>query len=143
MKVKRKVTRVEREEVVTYALQHGKNYQATAEKFDVSYQQVYNWVRKFEKDGTNGLVDRRGQRKKQPKPTRELPEIERLKLENKRLKQEKLELEAGNFILKKLGALREQSRPQSIAFAIKQLKKRGLFFQGSPLHNFAPSQKFH
>ena len=64
MKAKRKVTRVEREEVVTYALQHGKNYQATAEKFDVSYQQVYNWVRKFEKDGTNGLVDRRGQRKK-------------------------------------------------------------------------------
>ncbi|WP_459446056.1 transposase [Ligilactobacillus salivarius] len=110
MKAKRKVTQAEREEVVTYALKHGKNYQATADKFNVSYQQVYNWGRKFEKDGSSGLVDRRGQRKKQLEPAKELTEVDRLKLENERLKQEKLMLEAENFILKKVGALRERSK---------------------------------
>ena len=110
LKAKRKVTQAEREEVVTYALKHGKNYQATADKVNVSYQQVYNWVRKFGKDGSSGLVDRRGQRKKQLEPAKELTEVDRLKLENERLKQEKLMLEAENFILKKVGALRERSK---------------------------------
>lgn len=37
----------------------GKTIQAAIEKFGVSYQQIYSWVRKLEKNGSQGLVDRR------------------------------------------------------------------------------------
>ncbi|HIS60632.1 MAG TPA: helix-turn-helix domain-containing protein [Candidatus Scybalomonas excrementigallinarum] len=30
-----------------YAIEYGKNYSATAKKYNVSYQQVYNWVKKY------------------------------------------------------------------------------------------------
>lgn len=50
----------EKLEIVNYTIAHGKDYQAAIEKFGVSYQQVYSWVRKFEKDGSQGLLDRRG-----------------------------------------------------------------------------------
>ncbi len=43
MKAGRKTTSVERLEIALYAIEHDKNYSATAEKYNVSYQQVYNW----------------------------------------------------------------------------------------------------
>ncbi|MEX5397395.1 transposase, partial [Streptococcus sp. ZJ93] len=56
----RKTTFEERLEIVTFTIAHEKDYQAAIEKFDISYQQVYSWVRKFENEGAQGLVDRRG-----------------------------------------------------------------------------------
>ena len=50
----------EKLEIVSYTIAHGKDYQAAIEKFGVSYQQVYSWVHKFEKDGSQGLLDSRG-----------------------------------------------------------------------------------
>ena len=44
----------------TITIAHDKDYQAAIEKYGISYQQVYSWVRKFEKDGSQGLLDRRG-----------------------------------------------------------------------------------
>ena len=40
----KKTTKEERQEIVTYCLEHGKNYKETAEKYGTSYSQVYQWV---------------------------------------------------------------------------------------------------
>ncbi|MGY3781908.1 helix-turn-helix domain-containing protein, partial [Streptococcus gallolyticus] len=54
MKQGRPTTFEECVEIVNYTIAHGKDYQAAIEKFGVSYQQVYSWVRKFEKSGSQG-----------------------------------------------------------------------------------------
>lgn len=59
MKQGRQAKFEERVEIVNYTIAHGKDYQAAIEKFGVSYQQIYSWVRKLEKNGSQGLVDRR------------------------------------------------------------------------------------
>jgi len=95
---KRKTTIEERIEIVKYCLEHNKEYKLAAEAFDVSYTQVYQWVKKYEEFGENGLSDKRGKRKQDD----ELDEVERLKREVARL-QQKLELkERENYVLKKL-----------------------------------------
>ena len=47
----------------------------TALKYQVSYQQVYTWVKKFSELGEAGLEDRRGQRTAQQKPRTEEEEL--------------------------------------------------------------------
>ena len=79
----RKTTFEERIRIVTECIKHEMNYAQTAEHFKVSYQQVYQWVHKYQASGVNGLMGRRGR----TKPVEELSDIERLKaLENKFLK---------------------------------------------------------
>lgn len=58
----RKTTQNERKEIVQYCLAHKLNYGGTAEKYQVSYQQVYQWVQKYKEMGDAGLEDRRGKR---------------------------------------------------------------------------------
>lgn len=58
-----RVERVERVEIVKYCIEHQNNYAKTAEKFQVSYQQVYSWINKYAEDGVEGLQDRRGEKK--------------------------------------------------------------------------------
>ena len=82
----KKTTEEERQEIVQYCLSHGKDYKGTAEKFGVSYGQVYSWTKKHGTQGAAGLTDKRGHHKKDT----EVDETERLRRENKRLK---LELE--------------------------------------------------
>ena len=60
---RRKTSLSERKEIVEYCLSHGKNYKDTAAHYDVSYSQVYDWVRKYVADGETGLIDRRGHHK--------------------------------------------------------------------------------
>lgn len=50
----------ERAEIVAFYIANGKDYGLTVEKYGVSYQQIYSWVRKYEAKGTDGLTDRRG-----------------------------------------------------------------------------------
>ena len=45
------------------------------ERYQVSYQQVYTWVKKFSELGEAGLEDRRGQRTAQQKPRTEEEEL--------------------------------------------------------------------
>lgn len=45
MKQGRKTTFEERVEIVNFTIAHEKDYQAAMEKYGVSYQQVYSWVR--------------------------------------------------------------------------------------------------
>ena len=75
----RKTTQEERTEIVAFCIEHGKDYGLTVETYDVSYQQVYSWVRKYEEKGVRGLTDRRGK----AKPEEEMTESDRLRQENK------------------------------------------------------------
>ena len=47
----KKTTLEESTEIVAYCIEHSKDYGLTAEKYEVSYQLVYSWVRKYEAKG--------------------------------------------------------------------------------------------
>ena len=96
--MRKKTTKEERQEIVAYCLEHGKNYKDTAEKYEVSYGQVYQWVRNYESRGEAGLEDRRGKRKSDA----EVDELERLRRENLRLKAELEKSKRLNLLLKKV-----------------------------------------
>ena len=81
---RRKTTLEERKEIVEYCLSHKKDYKSTAARYDVSYGQVYSWVKKYAADGEAGLADRRGHHKTDD----EVDELERLRRENLRLKRQ-------------------------------------------------------
>lgn len=102
MKKGRKTTLEERTEIVAFCIANGKDYGAAAEKYGVSYQQVYSWVHKYEAKGADGLTDRRGK----AKPEDELTEADKLRMENKILQAKIKDQEMEIAILKKLGELR-------------------------------------
>lgn len=97
----RKTTLEERAEIVAFCIANGKDYGLAAEKYGVSYQQVYSWVRKYEAKGTDGLTDRRGK----TKPEEELTEADKLRMENKILQAKIKDREMEIAILKKLREL--------------------------------------
>lgn len=72
--------------------------------YNVSYQQVYSWVHKYQSLGEEGLREGRGRKKE----TEELTEIERLTLKNKKLQAEKEQLEMEVAVQKKLQEIRER-----------------------------------
>ena len=90
---RRKTTQEERKEIVVYCLEHDLDYKNTAAKFDVSYHQVYDWVRKYRAEGEDGLVDRRGKHKSDD----EVDELERLRRKvlmlERQLKEEEMTVE--------------------------------------------------
>ncbi len=88
----------ERIEIVSYCIAKGKDYGAAIQKYGVSYQQIYSWVRKYEVKGVEGLIDKRGKRKLLD----EMTEVERLRAENKILKAENEQKEMEIAVLKKL-----------------------------------------
>lgn len=94
----RKTTYEERVEIVSFCIANAKDYNLTANKFEVSYQQVYGWVKKYESIGPEGLVDRRGQHKKYE----ELNEVQKIAAQLKLLKAENRRLKLENEFLKKL-----------------------------------------
>ena len=67
----RNTTYEERVEIVSYCIANGNDYTAAVEKYGVSYQQVYSWVRKYTEKGAEGLVDKRGKRKPESEMTAE------------------------------------------------------------------------
>jgi transposase len=62
MRKTRKTAYEERLEIVQDCLANDRNYGATAKKYECSYQQVRNWVKRYENMGSAGLEDRRGKR---------------------------------------------------------------------------------
>ena len=62
MRKGRSTTPEERLRIVQDCLAHDKNYGAMALKYQCSYQQVRNWVKRYEEMGSAGLEDRRGHR---------------------------------------------------------------------------------
>ncbi|OOM78128.1 hypothetical protein CLPUN_20610 [Clostridium puniceum] len=59
----RKTTYEERTEIVSFCISNNEDYQITADKFKVSYQQVYTWVKKYQANGYEALMGRLGKRK--------------------------------------------------------------------------------
>ena len=88
----RKVSYEEKLEIVKWTIEHNHEYKLAAEKFEIAYSQVYNWVRKYNAEGEAGLKDERGKRKS----VENLSEIEKLKREVELLRRrnERLEMEA-------------------------------------------------
>ena len=99
MRKARSTTQEERLQIVKDCLESGRNYGEMALKYNVSYQQVRTWTLRFEELGEAGLEDRRGKRKKDQTPRTEL---ERLKIENEKLKHDLYLAEMENRLLKKL-----------------------------------------
>lgn len=94
----RKTTYEERIQIVKYCIEHENNYAETAEKYQVSYQQVYTWLKKYEEKGVEGLLDRRGR----TKPENKMSELEKLRAENRLLKAQNKRQEMEAAFLKKL-----------------------------------------
>jgi transposase-like protein len=94
----RSTTWEERIQVVLYCIENEKNYKKAADTFEVSYQQVYQWVTKYENGGDEALKDKRGRNKVEA----ELSPEEKIRLEMKRLERENERLRAENLFLKKL-----------------------------------------
>ena len=95
---RRKTTLEERKEIVKHCIEHNRNYKETASIYDVSYSQVYSWVKKFDNEGEDSLVDKRGRHKQDD----EVDELERLRRENIRLKRQLEEKDMLNELLKKV-----------------------------------------
>lgn len=70
-----KVSKEKKIEIVKYCIAHDHDYTGTAEAYGGNYAQIYNWVKKYESMGNDGLVDRRGKRKTEE----ELTDLEKAK----------------------------------------------------------------
>lgn len=95
---RRKTNIEERKKIVTYCIEHNRDYKGTAALYDVSYSQVYSWVKKYDTAGEAGLTDRRGRHKTDD----EVNELERLRRENLRLKRQLEEKDMVVELLKKV-----------------------------------------
>lgn len=88
----RKTTFEERIEIVKYAITNDNDYKGAADKYCVKYSLVYQWVKKYNESGEEGLkfLSKGRPSKKERKELTELEkkdiEIERLKLELERHK---------------------------------------------------------
>lgn len=100
---RRKTTIEERKEIVNYCINHNRDYKNTAAKYDVSYSQVYSWVKKYDTNGEDGLTDKRGHHKTDD----EVDELERLRRENLRLKRQ---LEEKDMVVELLKKVKEFER---------------------------------
>jgi transposase-like protein len=101
----RKTTFEERIEIAQYTIANGLDYQKAIEKYGVSYQQVYAWVRKYQAGSEEALQDNRGRKK----PVEELDEHERLKLRIKELEARNEYLEMENAFAKKLAEIKRRN----------------------------------
>ncbi|MFJ7667050.1 transposase [Lysinibacillus sp. NPDC097195] len=97
----RKTTLDERIQIVHYCLQNDNNYQLTANTYQVSYQQVYQWVKKYQAGDEVSLQDKRGRNKDDQERTT----AEQCQLEIKQLERENERLRTENALLKKLEEL--------------------------------------
>ena len=107
MRKARQTTPDERLTIVQDCLAHDKNYGAMALKYNCSYQQVRNWVLRYEKMGSAGLEDRRGRRVgTQPARTPE----EELRDRIAELERRNRDLQMENDLLKKVRELEMKDR---------------------------------
>ena len=102
----RSTTLNERIEIVSYCIAQNKDYTKTMEKYKVSYQQIYSWVKKYENNGIDGLIDKRGKKK----TLEEMTEVERLRATNKLLQSEIEQKSMEIDLLKKLEELERRRR---------------------------------
>lgn len=107
MRKSRQTTPEERLAIVKDCLENDKNYGKMALKYNCSYQQIRDWVLKFEKMGSAGLEDRRG-RRIGSQPARTMEEELRDKISELERKNRDLQME--NDLLKKVRELERKDR---------------------------------
>ena len=83
----RKTTYEERIQIVNYVLANNNDYKGAAVKYEVPYASVYQWVKKYNNLGEEGLLDKRG-RPSSLEPQIELTNEERQAKEIEKLKRE-------------------------------------------------------
>lgn len=93
----------ERLDMVRYFMDHNCTYAQVAEKFQVSYNQIYYWVSSYKEKGNDGLLDKRGRPKM--KSPEHMSNTDKMKLELKHLKEVNRRLELENELLKKVKEL--------------------------------------
>ena len=107
MRKARSTTPEERLAIVQDCLANDKNYGAMALKYQCSYQQVRNWVNRYEEMGSAGLEDRRGHRVG-TMPSRTPEEEMRDKIAE--LERRNRDLQMENDLLKKVRELEMKDR---------------------------------
>ena len=103
----RNTTYEERLIIVQDCLDNDMNYGLIALKYQCSYQQVRNWVKRYQKMGSAGLEDRRGHRAG-TEPSRTPEEEMRDKIAELERKNRDLKME--NDLLKKVRELEKKDR---------------------------------
>ena len=106
MKKGRKTTYQERIEIAQYTIANELNYAQAIEKYDVSYQQVYSWVKKYQQHGEGAIKDNR----RRNRLSEFLTEEERLKLRVKELESRNRHLKMENDFAKKLQEIQQRNR---------------------------------
>lgn len=74
----RKTTAEERLAIVQWVMDHGFNYTAAATRFDLKYATIYQWTRRYQQEGKEGLQRKRGRKPKQVVDPSLLTETQRL-----------------------------------------------------------------
>lgn len=98
----RETTAAERVEIARECIAGGLNYGEVSQKYQVSYQQVYQWTKKYRAMGEVGLEDRRGHRAGTlPSRTPEEELRDRVAQQERKI----FELEMENALLKKMKEL--------------------------------------
>lgn len=101
MAEKEKLSQEQKLQAVLYCLEHQLDYRRTSEQYKITYQQIYNWVKKYQEQGETGLLDRRGRRR----PPAEYSEEEKAAAKLRQLEAENRRLQMENDFLKKLNEL--------------------------------------
>lgn len=92
-----RTTYEERIEIVKYCLAHDRDIKGTAAKYGCNYAQLYQWIRKYESNGEETLIDKRGKRKNED----ELTDLEKAEKKIAQLEREKEEYRKKYELLKK------------------------------------------
>ncbi|WP_130850431.1 helix-turn-helix domain-containing protein [Intestinimonas timonensis] len=101
MAEKKKLSYEEKLQAVLYCIGHRLDYRQASEQYKITYQQIYNWVKKYQEQGETGLLDRRGKRR----PPAEYSEEEKAAAKLRKLEAENRRLQMENDFLKKLNEL--------------------------------------
>ena len=119
----RKTTIEERLEIVNYVLSHDNDYKGAADKYSVPYANVFNWVKKYNERGENGLSDSRG-RPSSKETKHELTDIEKKDIEIEKLKKELERSKMVIEVLKKNIEIQERMERDSRLLGKKTNTKR-------------------
>ena len=92
-----KTTLEDRIKIVKDCLEHDRDVKSTAVKYGCKYAQLYQWIRKYEADGEEALIDKRGKKKLES----ELSELEKAERKIAQLEREKEEYRKKYELLKK------------------------------------------
>ena len=119
----RKTTIEERIEIVRYVLTHDNDYKGAANKYSIPYASVYQWVKKYNELGEEGLSDRRG-RPSTAEPVKVLTNEEKQAIEIEKLKKELERQKMINEVLKKNIEIQERMERDSRMLNRKTNTKR-------------------